>query len=33
MVYRMSIKQGSVGVQFQMMMSYTHVHLEFNTIS
>ena len=28
---RMSIKQGSVGVQFQMLTSCTHVHFEFNT--
>ena len=28
---RMSIKQGSVGVQFQMLTSRTHVHFEFIT--
>ena len=28
---RMSIKQGSVGVQFQMLSSHAHVHFEFNT--
>ena len=26
---RMSIKQGSVGVQFQMLTSCTHTHFEF----
>ena len=28
----MSIKQGLVGVQFQMLTSRTHVHFEFNTL-
>ena len=28
---RMSIKQRSVGVQFQMLISHTHVHFKFNT--
>ena len=29
---RMSIKQGSVGVQFLMLMNSAHVQFEFNTL-
>ena len=28
---RMSTKQGSLGVQFQMLANHAHVHFEFNT--